>query len=47
MTEARRHAEKVRSHQPRFSAKVWRQVMPNTNTDQSDEFVDFLQRAGL
>jgi adenylate cyclase len=47
LSEARRHADMVRSHQPGFSARTWRQVMPNTNNDKSDEFVDCLERAGL
>jgi adenylate cyclase len=47
LPQARRHADKVRGHQPGFSAKAWRQVLPNTNADKSDEFVDYLERAGL
>ena len=46
-TEARRHAEKVRTYQPSFSTKEWRQVVPYTNNDSSAEYAEFLARAGL
>jgi tetratricopeptide (TPR) repeat protein len=47
MTEARRHAEKVRAHQPNFSAKAWSDVVPYTNRDAAEEYAEFLRRAGL
>jgi adenylate cyclase len=47
MTEARRHAEKVRAHQPNFSAKAWSEVVPYTNRDAAEEYAEFLRRAGL
>jgi tetratricopeptide (TPR) repeat protein len=47
MREARQHAEKVRAHQPNFSAKAWRDVVPYTNRDAAEEYAEFLRRAGL
>jgi adenylate cyclase len=47
MGEARRHAEKVRAHQPNFSAKAWSDVVPYTNRDAAEEYADFLRQAGL
>ena len=47
MREARRHAEKVRDHQPNFSAKAWSEVVPYTNRDAAEEYAEFLRMAGL
>ena len=47
MAEARRHAEKVRAHQPNFSAKAWSDVVPYSNRDAAEEYTEFLRRAGL
>lgn len=47
LSEARRHANIVLELQPGFSAKAWREVMPNTNADKADEFIDYLESVGL
>lgn len=47
MTEARRHAERVRAHQPNFSAKAWSRVPPHADRDAAEEYADFLAKAGL
>ena len=47
MTEARHHAERVRNHQPNFSAREWRKVLPWQDDDAAEEYVDFLAKAGL
>ena len=47
MVEARRHAEKVRVHQPNFSAQAWSDVVPYTNRDAAEEYAECLRRAGL
>jgi adenylate cyclase len=47
MKEARQHAERVRAHQPNFSPRKWRQVLPWQDDDASDEYVDCLAKAGL
>jgi adenylate cyclase len=47
LREARRHAEKVRAHQPNFSAKAWSDVVPYTNRDAAEEYAEFLRMAGL
>ncbi len=47
MREARRHADKVRAHQPNFSAKAWSDVVPYTNRDAAEEYAEFLRQAGL
>ena len=47
MREARRHAAKVREHQPNFTAKAWSEVVPYTNRDAAEEYADFLRMAGL
>jgi adenylate cyclase len=45
--EAKRHAEKVRQHQPGFSTKAWSHVVPFATSDSSEEYADYLERAGL
>jgi adenylate cyclase len=45
--EAKRHAEKVRQHQPGFSTKAWSGVVPFATGDSTEEYAEFLQRAGL
>jgi len=45
--EAKRHAAKVREHQPGFSTEEWSHVVPFATTDSSEEYAEFLQRAGL
>jgi adenylate cyclase len=45
--EARHHAEKVREHQPGFSAKEWSKVVPHMKSDTAEEFTDHLAKAGL
>jgi adenylate cyclase len=45
--EAERHADKVRQHQPGFSTKAWSHVVPFPTTDSSEEYADYLERAGL
>ena len=47
MSEARRHAERVRAHQPNFSAKAWSNVVPHMNRDAAEEYASFLAKAGL
>ena len=47
MTEARHHAEKVRAHQPDFSAKVWSRNPPYIDSDIAEEYADCLAKAGL
>lgn len=47
LAEARQHADRVRFHQPGFSTKQWSRVVPFATTDSSEEYVDFLKRAGL
>jgi adenylate cyclase len=47
MTEARHHAERVRAHQPNFSAKAWSRVPPYADRDAGEEYAHFLARAGL
>jgi adenylate cyclase len=47
LPEARRHADMVRELQPGFSAKAWREVMPDKDEDKADEFVDYLETVGL
>lgn len=47
MAEARHHAEKVRSHQPDFSAKAWSRVPPYMDPDIAEEYGDYLAKAGL
>ena len=45
--EAKRHAERVRQHQPGFSTKAWSHVVPFSTADSSEEYADYLERAGL
>jgi class 3 adenylate cyclase/tetratricopeptide (TPR) repeat protein len=45
--QAKRHAEKVRQHQPDFSIKAWSRVVPFATTDSAEEYAGFLARAGL
>ncbi len=45
--QARFHADRVRSHQPGFSTKEWSAVVPFANSDSSEEYADYLERAGL
>jgi adenylate cyclase len=47
MKEARHHAERVRAHQPNFSAKVWSRNPPYIDRDIAEEYADCLARAGL
>ena len=47
MTEARYHAERVRAHQPDFSAKVWSRNPPYIDRDIAEEYADCLGKAGL
>ena len=47
LTEAKHHAEKVLHHQPSFSTKKWSDVTPYTESDHSEEYAEFLQKAGL
>jgi predicted Zn-dependent protease len=44
--EARHHADRVRVHQPNFSAKEWRNVLPWQN-DVAEEYAACLAKAGL
>jgi adenylate cyclase len=46
MSNARSHAEQVRRHQPNFSAKEWRDVVP-WQPEPSAEYAEFLAMAGL
>jgi adenylate cyclase len=45
--EAKRHAERVRQHQPGFSTKAWSRVVPFPTADSAEEYADYLERAGL
>lgn len=45
--EAQRHADKVRQHQPGFSTKAWSRVVPFASSDTSEEYAEYLERAGL
>lgn len=45
--EARHHAERVRAHQPNFSAKAWSKVVAYADRDAAEEYADFLAKAGL
>lgn len=47
MSEAKHHADKVRLHQPGFSARTWGNVVPFSTADGAEEYVDYLERAGL
>jgi tetratricopeptide (TPR) repeat protein len=47
MAKARRHAAKVRRHQPDFSAKAWREVPPWQDRAVAQDYGDCLARAGL
>jgi tetratricopeptide (TPR) repeat protein len=47
MREARHHAERVRSHQPNFSAKTWSRNPPFIDSDIAEEYADCLAKAGL
>jgi adenylate cyclase len=46
MSEARFHADQVRRHQPNFSAKEWRNVVP-WQAECAEGYADFLAMAGL
>ena len=46
LAEARHHADKVRSHQPNFSAQEWRKVLP-WQQDLAEEYAACLTKAGL
>ena len=46
LSEARSHADQVRRHQPDFSAKEWREVVP-WQAERAEEYADCLAAAGL
>jgi tetratricopeptide (TPR) repeat protein len=46
ISKARIHAEQVRRHQPDFSAREWRTVVP-WQPEPSEAYAEFLARAGL
>lgn len=46
MPEARSHADQVRRHQPNFSAREWRKVVP-WQPEPAEEYADCLALAGL
>ena len=47
MIKARRHADRVRHHQPNFSAREWARVVPWRDADIAEDYADCLAKAGL
>ena len=45
-SQARRHADNVRRHQPNFSAREWRKVVP-WQAEDAEDYADCLAMAGL